>query len=464
MKIDRKNKHSERLVLTALIVDDLVLAKIANKWKSGFFRINWANLIAGWCIKYYNKYNEAPKGQIENLYQSWANNHTSKENTKLVEKFLGSISDDYEEQEEETNSQYVIDVAGKYFNEVQLEKLAEEIQGDIEIDKPEKANDRVVQFNKIELGDGEGINILQDKEAIKAAFADKKEALIEYPGDLGRFFKDALERDAFIAFLGPEKRGKTFWLLDIAYRSMLQRKKVAFFEAGDMSQNQIMRRLMIRVSGRPLYPCKLNIPVAMKIKEKENVARVKSKVKTFNKKLNWKIAKKACEKVMRTKIKSKRPLFKLSCHPNSTLNVRMMKSILQNWERDDWVPDVIVVDYADIMNMDFPGIEGRDRINETWKQLRALSQEYHCLVVTATQADASSYDAKTITMQNFSEDKRKFAHVTGMVGLNVVDAEKARDIIRLNWIVLRESRFNVQKCVHVAGCLGLSNPAIKSTF
>jgi len=464
MKIDRKNKHSERMVLTALIVDDLVLAKISNKWKTGLFRTNWANLIAGWCIKYHIKYSKAPKGQIENLYQSWASTHDSKENTRLVEKFLGSISDDYEELEQEINSQYIIDIAGRYFNEVQLEKLAEEIQGDIEIDKPEKANDRVVQFNKIELGDGEGINILQDKEAIKAAFADKKEALIEYPGDLGRFFKDTLERDAFIAFLGPEKRGKTFWLLDIAYRSMLQRKKVAFFEAGDMSQNQIMRRLMIRVSGRPLYPCKLHIPVAMKIREKENVARVKSKVKTFHKKLNWKIAKKACEEVMRTKIKSKRPLFKLSCHPNSTLNVRMMKSILQNWERDDWVPDVIVVDYADIMNMDFPGIEGRDRINETWKQLRALSQEYHCLVVTATQADASSYDAKTITMQNFSEDKRKFAHVTGMVGLNVVDAEKSRDIIRLNWIVLRESRFNVQKCVHVAGCLGLSNPAIKSTF
>ncbi len=112
------------MVLTALIVDDLVLAKISNKWKTGLFRTNWANLIAGWCIKYHIKYSKAPKGQIENLYQSWASTHDSKENTRLVEKFLGSISDDYEELEQEINSQYIIDIAGRYFNEVQLEKLS----------------------------------------------------------------------------------------------------------------------------------------------------------------------------------------------------------------------------------------------------------------------------------------------------------------------------------------------------
>ena len=56
--------------------------------------------------------------------------------------------------------------------------------------------------------------------------------------------------------------------------------------------------------------------------------------------------------------------------------------------------------------------------NEIWKNLRALSQSRNCLVLTATQADAKSYEKNVLTMSNYSEDKRKFAHVTAMYGLN----------------------------------------------
>ena len=84
--------------------------------------------------------------------------------------------------------------------------------------------------------------------------------------------------------------------------------------------------------------------------------------------------------------------------------------------------------------------------------------------MTATQADAASYKQDTIDSSNFSEDKRKLAHVTGMVGINSSEAEKEFGLQRLNWIVLRESDFNSSRCVHVAGCLDVGNPAILSTF
>jgi hypothetical protein len=85
-------------------------------------------------------------------------------------------------------------------------------------------------------------------------------------------------------------------------------------------------------------------------------------------------------------------------------------------------------------------------------------------VVTATQTDADSYDAKVLKRGNFSEDKRKYAHVTGMVGINQTDREKAEGLYRLNWVVLRELEFSESKCVWTAGCLAIGNPAIVSTF
>ena len=67
-------------------------------------------------------------------------------------------------------------------------------------------------------------------------------------------------------------------------------------------------------------------------------------------------------------------------------------------------------------------------------------------------------------MKNFSDDRRKIDSVTGMIGINQSEAEKKRGIMRLNWIALRDGEFHSGKCVHVAGCMALANPAIKSCF
>ena len=310
-----------------MITDKIVLGTISAKWTGNMFSTSWANLIAKWCVKYYSKYERAPGADIEGLYQSWASESNDKETTRLVERFLGVLSGDYEELSHTSNSDYIIDMAGKYFNQVALERLAEEVQGHIDIGQAEKASVKVTSFNRVELGGGAGINVLQDTEAIKEAFDSKSDPLIEYSGALGKFFKGALERDAFIAFLGPEKRGKTWWLLDIAYTAMLQRRKVAMFEAGDMSQNQMMRRILTRASNHPIYPAKIKYPVEFERRKGRKTCSIQFKTKQYSKGLDWRKATKACAKVMKSKLKSKRPLFKLSCHPNSSLSVNTIKNM-----------------------------------------------------------------------------------------------------------------------------------------
>lgn len=471
MRIDRKSSGQERRILIGMIVDSVVLGRISSKWKGQMFKSKWANLIAKWCIGYYRKYQEAPMAQIEGMYESWAEGTKDKESISLTGKFLASLSEEYEALKDESNSSYIIDVAGKYFNQVGIERLLQKVQGSIDGGQVDEAVGHITSYNQIEMGIGKGIDILQDVEAIKEAFADKKEPLIVYPGKLGDFFGDALERDAFVAFMGKKNVGKSYWLMDIAYRGMLGRKKVAFFEIGDMSQNQIMRRLMVRVSRCPLYAGKIQYPEGInRIREpslggrKSYYTDVVSDVKLFKDKLSWRKAKKACERLMRKRIKSKDSYFRLSCHYNSTLSVRELVGIVKNWGMNGWSPDIIVIDYADILNMEYQGIEGRDRINETWKRLRSLSQMFHCLVVTATQSDAASYTASTIAMGHFSDDRRKIDSVTGMIGINATSQEKDMGVMRLNWVALRERKFSERKCIYVAGCLDVANPAMKSTF
>jgi hypothetical protein len=465
MRIDKKNSSQERRILIAMIVDSVVLGRIASKYQSRMFKSKWANIIAKWCLNYYQKYEKAPMKHIEDLFEKWSVETKDKATINIVSKFLESLSDEYENLKTESNSNYIIDITGHYFNQVNIENLIEKVESDISAGKTEKAHKHLISYNKIEMGVGEGIDVLQDKEAIREAFdTDRKETLIEFAGALDEFFKGSLEREGFIAFMGKKGVGKSFWLMTMAYQGMLQRRRVAMFEVGDMGKRQTMRRLMIRTAKQPRFPQDVYYPKKIYRDERKRIKR-RFEIKEFTKKLSWRKAHKACRKLMDKKIKSQDSYFKLSCHFNSTLSVDGIDSILQDWERQsNWIPDIIVIDYADILKMVYAHKEGRDCINETWKQLRALSQKRHCLLITATQSDADSYNRGTLKMKNFSDDRRKIDSVTGMIGINQTESEKKRGIMRLNWISLRDDEFHSSHCVHVAGCLALANPAIKSCF
>ena len=156
--------------------------------------------------------------------------------------------------------------------------------------------------------------------------------------------------------------------------------------------------------------------------------------------------------------------FRISTHANDTLTVSEIRAICDRWERTDgFVPDVIVIDYADLLVAE-KSKEFRHAQNEIWKNLRALSQKRKCLVVTATQADAKSYEKNLLSMSNYSEDKRKFAHVTAMFGLNQdrYSREKKLGIMRINQLVLRSGEFDSTTTVTVLQSLNLGRPFLDS--
>ena len=234
-----------------------------------------------------------------------------------------------------------------------------------------------------------------------------------------------------------------------------------------MSENQVLRRFMVRASEHPMWPCTIKIPIGMRVrKRKKRTIGVRPIFETrkFQKGLNRKKAWKACDRLMKRTIRSREPYLRMSCHPNSTLSVKMIEAILKEWSRSGWVPDVVVIDYADIMDITSGRTEGRDLIDKQWRGLRRISQVFHCLIATATQTNRESYDASIIRRKHTSEDKRKLAHVTIAVGINQLEDEKKKGIMRVNCLALREGEYLESKCVWCLGNLKLGNPCMKSTF
>ena len=464
MKLHKADNSTERLILTAMIVDSIVCGRIASKWQNNMFRSKWANLVGLWCIQYYEKYGKAPVRNIERKYRSWVEKTKDKDTVTLVEKFVSGLSDDYVKLKRESNAEYVLDEAGRYFSRIAVERLRDGIEGDLDDGDVEKALERINSFGEVKMGKGEVIDVLHDKEAWKSAFADEPEGIVKYPGLMGKFIGNQLGRDCLVGFMGPEGRGKSFLLMDIAIRAAMQRRRVVLFEAGDMSEHQIMRRIICRLSKRPFYPCRIEIPLSIRRLKKSDRYIVNTKEKEFKQRLDWRDMERACRKLNKQVIRSKDPYLKLSCHPNSTLHTKHIESYLRESAREGWMADVAIIDYSDILDMSYPKTEGRDRIDRTWRELRKISQMYHCLVVTATQTNRESYDAKIITRKHSSEDKRKLAHVTAMLGMNQTEEEKKQGIMRFNWIKVRDAEYLENKCVCVAGCLGLGNLIMRSTM
>lgn len=281
---------------------------------------------------------------------------------------------------------------------------------------------------------------------------------------------------------------------------------VAFFQAGDMTEAQQNRRLAISISGKSDQPrycgkilvptldcafnqddtcvlkirtCKTGVlidPIEHELLSYEDAEGYSPCVECIRRKLpNYKGAhwwreieveplevEEAWENYQKFRNKLNGKRFFLSTHATQTLTVQQINDVLlMQQEIDGFVPDVIIVDYADIMASS-RSKEFRHTQNEIWSGLRALAIEKHCLVMTATQADSESNSLKSISLKNFTEDKRKHSHVTMYLGLNQTKKEKREGIIRVSTLLSRDDEFDSTKEVCVLQSLKIGKPYLGS--
>lgn len=466
MKVERHDGSLERAVLVGMASSEPVIAAIATKWpKAGLFASPLANLVGGWLCQHWQEFGKPiHRSSLEVQFEEWASKSQDKETVGLGEEFLASLSGE----KVDLDPKHVISLAEKHFNRVALERISDAIKEDLQREEGEiKAAERLGGWSPLELGRENSIRPLSDQELIKRCFEQKPQSIVKYSGDLGYFLKDALDRDSLVAFQGPEKSKKSYFLLDLVWRALNQGLRVAYIECGDLSQNQVLRRLMVRAARRPLKAGQVKWPIYLASeygnnsgKNGKKTAEVRFKTVEFKRGLDWEAAWKACEKLGPI-----RDNLRLAVHPNSTLSAAGIQTALEEYERQGFRADVVVPDYSDILApMPHSGDSPRDQINASWKRLRAISQQFNCLLATATQANAASYSEDLMTMANFSEDKRKNAHASAIIGLNSSRTDRENGVSRLNFTALRENDFSPGQSVAVASCLALANPAVLSAL
>jgi hypothetical protein len=465
MKIKNRDNSAGSKVLTGMIVNTRFLRRIAALWKApGLFADKWTNLVGGWCVDYLKRYNKAPRHHIEDLYQEWSEKYPENEAADPIEKLLRRLSSKHAATSKSLNVDLLLDQANELFLNVRIEKMKRSLEQKLQTGQSQAALQEIMTFKPTLFTSDASINFFGSPERWKDTLEHAAEPLVIYPNDLGVFFGDELGRDQLVAFQGPEKRGKTWWLLDVAWTAITQARRVAFFEVGDMSERQILSRFLSRLSGRPRVDREVKIPRRIYMDESEGTEIcVDHDVRQMEKMDYASVTQQARKYVQKL---GSNDLLRIAVHPAASVSVEDIHNRLHAWADAGWVADVVVVDYADILASPSSGrgLESRVQIDHTWMGLRSLSQTFHACVVTATQANASAYSLDTLDMSTFSGSKTKNAHVTGMIGINQTPAEKKLGVIRLNWLARRENEFSPDACCFVAQCLPLARPGMLSLF
>jgi len=467
MKVESFNKDEEKRILTALIVNDEVLGSVYTHLGKDRHPFNnrWADLVAGWCLDHFARYGKAPGAAIEDLFRIFANKSKDEDTVGMVDQFLSSLSNGYKKNG--INEKFVVDRASSLFGRVRMTKMLEEVEQALEQGDLEEAERIQSSFRKVDFSSTASSFPCRPEE-IKETFAslEKSEEMVKFPGALGDFLSDQFKRDNFIAFEGPDKRGKSCWLLEVVWQALKQRRRVLYYALGDMSKDLVRRRFYQRVLRRPGKKryMEVMVPIEFRSIAKDEVD-LKRKQET-RELVNETDAVKALEKLAK-RISVEEIPFELVVDGGKVLSAIDIERKVKELSDRGQPPDVVVIDYADELAPE-PGtaqMQRRDQYEMNWSVMKRIALRFHCLVVTATQTAASAYSNQwVIKKEDFSEDKRKNAKVDGMIGINQRNWEHRIGVSRLNWVSLRDGHWSENQVVWCAGNLSIACPCIISSL
>lgn len=456
---EKIDASKERTIILCAITNTEFLKAIRPAARPELFKSPYAQTIWRWCVKYFDEYQQAPNKDIQDIYISHKMEIQDDEEEEILSGFLASLS---KSEEVIGNVPHRVNQAMEWLNLRALELIRDELNDALLRKDIQSGQKAIAEYGIIKQAEATGVSLLSDVERAVDAFQDEGEYLFSFPGAMGAVI-GACKRSDFISFLGFTKIGKSHWLIESAKMAMLFSLKVLFVTL-EMPMKQIMRRFWLNFLKKPKSDRIVRIPHFVEDDsstddepkwvveyEEKQVNKVNSSdINTFK---DW--------------IKKYKMYFhggdcRIAAMPARSVTVNDIMNYVDNLQYyENWEPDVIVLDYADLIKSSIKG-EVRHQLDDIWANLRRIALERNICVVTASQSGRGSANADA-TEENIAEDIRKVAHVTKMIAINATKEEKANGIYRIAQIAERDDNpcFNQ---AYVLNCLDLGQVCLDSRF
>lgn len=491
---------SVRLVATGAVVSSRFLRQYKPIHDDGYYAdYPHVAITLRWCLDYWNKHQSAPRGSIMDVFKLREREIEDQDVYELVERFLVSISAEYDEKwEDGFDDSLALDCAETFCRGQKILQLSDRLKKGLERASLDELEEEISHWRP---GSNQRIKTHDalDAERLSKTTTDQtqKEVVFEYPGALGELIKP-MRRGDFWTLVGPEKRGKTWALMDAALRGFRRGHGVLYVSAGDMDDDDMDQRLVHMLTGVdplattfepyliPAMDCLWNQIQECPIKDAPSqdaiasyespkkgkkygkselicaydddpkheicikCSRSKSDKRHF-KGAHWyrmhhphplsKADIQAATEKMHKQFPGRRDRLRIICTPSDYITVGEIRNlVLDHNDYENLNVGLVVVDYADILASENVRDEFRHQENKKWLKGRSLSAELKTGLIWATQGTKVTYDKDTIEKGDLSEDKRKLGHVTLAIGLNQSEQDMEDGIMRPGVIAARKQR------------------------
>lgn len=483
----------ERQIVTAFIISDKFCKEMVPITKPRFFETSWVQKIVEWCMDHYRTFEESPKKHIQDIFGTKAALLDSDEE-ELIASFISSLSEELGTNH--FNEEYYIKKAFEYYDKRNLELLSESLNDYTTTGRIDKAERALRDYKRVAKKTVTWVRA-SDYTMIDWELGDQ--GLFKYPGTLGQLI-GPVRRGCLYAFLGPPKRGKTYWLLETALIASMCGLKVAMW-SHEMSVKYLMERLYKRIVGQwlqggdfmyPVFDCENNQTGLCESKFKTNRVQLLDEdgkvlqqhqgyspcTYCLDHKIQGYRAASWFTRIVKPDLSKNQIISKIRAfgrfygenlvmmdHPAFTANMVTMENDLDRLEYlEGFVPDIVVDDYVDIHAPEDTRVTGRDAVDQSWKACKRVASSRNLAYFTASQSNRQSIEQRTVKQIHAAEDIRKVAHVDAMISLNQTEDEKKKGIMRLGVVAQRHGEFIESRHVMVLQYLAHGQTNLGSTW
>jgi len=483
----RVNPELENDILTAFITNTHFTEQAAKWYKPAYFS-DYTAIIGTWAVDYWQQYREAPGKNIQNIY------NVKKDGLDLalaqnIATYLNILNDHYE-QRADFNLPHMIDQAHVFFKRRAYEQMFTQGRELVMAGQVDDAITLHNNFQGIAQAHSRWENPL-DPKVVRQHFIDREadiHRVFRFLGALGDLVGD-LEVGWLVAWLGPMKRGKSFWIQECLFRSAIAKQNTAYINL-EMIDKGVRDREYARLTGLtegtradiqfPMFDCYYNqcgdCPVSHMRKNgvtlrMDDIGRTKPVwgtaglenyevctacrddpelvenwlpdmwYSTYNQERQYN--RKTIETAAGGFVRMFGDRIRHITYPAYSVTITQIQEDLEELAyAHDFRAKTVLVDYADIVAPEIATSDDLSHLSQVWKAMKRAAGETQALWITGSQTTRGAIERDHLVEKDVAGDIRKLAHVDVMLSINQTPQEKEDLFTRLAVLAHRHKKFS----------------------
>lgn len=356
----RFGKKFQENICQLMLEDRPFYDQITEVLDINFFEKKYLQIFAQTLMNYRNKYNTHPNSEVMISLLRTELNHHDKATAELVRQFYASIhkSEGVEE------AAYVKDKAIDFCRKQALKGAMLESAKLLNSSSFEEI-EKVIKKALI-LGTDNNFGHDFRKDILRRFELVSRNPITTGWSRMDEICKGGLGKSELGVVIAPTGSGKSMVLVHLASQALLQGKTVVYYTL----------ELKDTVVGQRFDSCLTKVPLQDLLSRKNEIIK---------------------------KVEDIKGTLIIKEYPTKSASVQTLQNHIEKLRKRGIEPDLVLVDYADLLRPPRTSSEKRHELEETYEGLRAIAQSYGVPVWTASQTNRSGLNAEVITMESISE-------------------------------------------------------------